>query len=53
MSDMRGMRRVLTGVGIVPGTIVESHRDAETEADKLLNVCYFIDHQGKIAGKYR
>ncbi|KAH7400731.1 carbon-nitrogen hydrolase [Phaeosphaeria sp. MPI-PUGE-AT-0046c] len=37
---------------IVPGTIVESHRDAENEADKLLNVCYFIDHQGTIAGKY-
>lgn len=38
--------------GIVPGTIVESHRDATTEVDKLLNVCYFIDHEGNIAGKY-
>jgi predicted amidohydrolase len=38
--------------GIVPGTIVESHRDATNEEDKLLNVCYFIDHEGKIAGKY-
>jgi hypothetical protein len=36
----------------VPGTIVESHRDAEKEEDKLLNVCYFIDHEGKIIGKY-
>ncbi|KAF2828511.1 carbon-nitrogen hydrolase [Ophiobolus disseminans] len=40
------------GICIVPGTIVESHRDATTEADKLLNVCYFIDHLGNIAGKY-
>jgi predicted amidohydrolase len=38
--------------GIVPGTIVESHRDASAEEDKLLNVCYFIDHQGNVAGKY-
>jgi predicted amidohydrolase len=36
----------------VPGTIVESHRDAEKEEDKLLNVCYFIDHEGNITGKY-
>ncbi|KAF2024753.1 carbon-nitrogen hydrolase [Setomelanomma holmii] len=40
------------GICIVPGTIVESHRDATNEADKLLNVCYFIDHEGNIAGKY-
>lgn len=38
--------------GIVPGTIVESHRENEKEEDKLLNVCYFIDHEGNIAGKY-
>jgi predicted amidohydrolase len=38
--------------GIVPGTLVESHRDAEKDEDKLLNVCYFIDHEGSISGKY-
>jgi len=43
---------LISRTGIVPGTIVESHRDATTEADKLLNVCYFIDHEGNIAGKY-
>lgn len=37
---------------IVPGTIVESHRDEEKDEDKLLNVCYFIDQEGNIAGKY-
>lgn len=40
------------GLGIVPGTIVESHRESEKEEDRLLNVCYFIDHEGKITGKY-
>lgn len=28
---------MLTAVGIVPGTIVESHRDADKEEDKLLS----------------
>ena len=37
---------------IVPGTIVESHRENEDEDDKLLNVCYFIDHEGRVTGKY-
>jgi predicted amidohydrolase len=37
---------------IVPGTIVESHREKEKEEDKLLNVCYFIDHEGRLTGKY-
>ncbi|KAF1841900.1 carbon-nitrogen hydrolase [Cucurbitaria berberidis CBS 394.84] len=37
---------------IVPGTIVETHRENEKEEDKLLNVCYFIDQEGNIAGKY-
>jgi predicted amidohydrolase len=37
---------------IVPGTIVESHRENENEEDKLLNVCYFIDQEGCITGKY-
>ncbi|KAJ5020605.1 carbon-nitrogen hydrolase [Bipolaris maydis] len=40
------------GICIVPGTIVESHKENEKEQDRLLNVCYFIDHQGNIAGKY-
>ncbi|KAH7380721.1 carbon-nitrogen hydrolase [Pyrenochaeta sp. MPI-SDFR-AT-0127] len=40
------------GICIVPGTIVESHRENEREEDKLLNVCYFIDHEGNITGKY-
>jgi predicted amidohydrolase len=37
---------------IVPGTIVESHRESEKEEDRLLNVCYFIDQEGQITGKY-
>jgi predicted amidohydrolase len=40
------------GICIVPGTIVESHKGAEKEEDKLLNVAYFIDHTGEIVGKY-
>ena len=40
------------GICIVPGTIVESHKENEHAEDKLLNVCYFIDHEGNIAGKY-
>jgi predicted amidohydrolase len=38
--------------GIVPGTLVESHRSASTDADKLLNVAYFISPTGAIVGKY-
>jgi predicted amidohydrolase len=38
--------------GIVPGTIVETHKENEHEEDKLLNVCYFINHEGNIAGRY-
>lgn len=37
---------------IVPGTILEVHKENESEADRLLNVCYFIDQEGNIAGKY-
>ena len=40
------------GICIVPGTIVESHRENDKEEDRLLNVAYFIDHEGKITGKY-
>ncbi|CAN9302295.1 unnamed protein product [Alternaria alternata] len=37
---------------IVPGTIVESHKENSAEEDRLLNVCYFISPSGEIAGKY-
>jgi predicted amidohydrolase len=37
---------------IVPGTIVERHKDAKTEEDRLLNIAYFIDQKGDILGKY-
>lgn len=37
---------------VVPGTILESHRDAEREEDRLLNVAYFIDNKGEVIGKY-
>ncbi|KAF2268032.1 carbon-nitrogen hydrolase [Lojkania enalia] len=40
------------GICIVPGTIVETHKGAEKEEDRLLNVAYFIDEKGDIAGKY-
>ena len=40
------------GICIVPGTIVESHKESEKEEDRLLNVAYFIDHEGSIVGKY-
>jgi predicted amidohydrolase len=32
--------------------MVESHKENEKEEDKLLNVCYFIDHEGSVTGKY-
>ena len=38
-------------INIVPGTIVELH-DAGTEDERLLNVAYFIDNTGEIAGRY-
>ena len=31
---------------------MESHKESEKEEDRLLNVCYFIDHKGNIGGKY-
>ncbi|KAF2843378.1 carbon-nitrogen hydrolase [Patellaria atrata CBS 101060] len=37
---------------IVPGTIVERHKDADKNEDKLLNVAYFINNDGEIIGKY-
>lgn len=36
----------------MPGTIVESHRGASKDKDRLLNVAYFITNTGTIAGKY-
>jgi predicted amidohydrolase len=40
-------------INIVPGTIVEQHRDAESGNDILINVAYFIDNNGDILGKYQ
>ncbi|KAF2661218.1 carbon-nitrogen hydrolase [Lophiostoma macrostomum CBS 122681] len=40
------------GICIVPGTIVESHKDEEREEDRLINVAYFIDMEGVVVGKY-
>lgn len=39
-------------INIVPGTIVELH-NAGTEEEILLNVAYFIDASGSIAGRYQ
>lgn len=38
---------------IVPGTIVEHHKDAETEEEKLINVAYFISNGGEVLGSYQ
>ncbi|GAB7323599.1 hypothetical protein MBLNU13_g07090t1 [Cladosporium sp. NU13] len=38
-------------INIVPGTILELH-DAGTPGEVLLNVAYFIDNTGAIAGRY-
>lgn len=40
------------GICIQPGTIVESHPQEESEENKLVNVAYFIDHEGNVVGKY-
>jgi predicted amidohydrolase len=37
---------------IVPGTILETHRDSPNAESRLLNVAYFINADGSIAGKY-
>jgi predicted amidohydrolase len=37
---------------IVPGTIVELHKEAKTESEKLLNAAYFIGNNGEILGRY-
>lgn len=38
-------------INIVPGTILEFH-DPGTPDERLLNVAYFIDNTGAIAGRY-
>jgi predicted amidohydrolase len=38
-------------INIVPGTIIELH-SADTPAEELLNVAYFITSTGSIAGRY-
>jgi len=38
---------------IVPGTLVELHETAADEANKLINVAYFIDNNGEILGSYQ
>ena len=38
-------------INLVPGTLVELH-DEGTQDERLLNVAYFIDNTGAIAGKY-
>lgn len=37
---------------IVPGTIVEALRDDDTGEERLVNVSYFISHEGKVLGRY-
>ncbi|KAL6718385.1 hypothetical protein ACLMJK_004474 [Lecanora helva] len=38
---------------IVPGTILETIKDENTEEDQLCNIAYFIDDKGKILGRYQ
>lgn len=38
-------------INLVPGTLVELH-DQGTSEERLLNVAYFINSKGEIAGKY-
>ena len=38
---------------IVPGTIVELHKEAVDEEDKLINVTYFISNKGEILERYQ
>lgn len=40
------------GICIQPGTIVESHPQESADENKLINVAYFISHEGEIIGKY-
>jgi len=38
---------------IVPGTIVETFKDEETEEVQLHNIAYFIDHNGEVLSRYQ
>lgn len=40
-------------ISIVPGTIVEYHKDANTDEEKLVNVAYFISNDGEVLGRYQ
>ncbi|KAG8530009.1 uncharacterized protein KY384_005491 [Bacidia gigantensis] len=40
-------------ISIVPGTIVELHKDEVTGEETLQNVAYFIDNGGKILSRYQ
>ncbi|MCJ1472723.1 hypothetical protein MMC13_001372 [Lambiella insularis] len=38
---------------IVPGTLMEPHKDPETDEVSLFNVTYFIDNHGEVLGSYQ
>lgn len=40
------------GICLVPGSFLEEHQDEETQQGMLMNVTYFIDKRGQIAGRY-
>lgn len=50
LTNYRSLAKELN-INIVPGTILELH-DAGTPEEVLLNVAYFIDNTGAIAGRY-
>jgi predicted amidohydrolase len=50
LTNYRDLAKELN-INIVPGTILELH-DAGTPEEVLLNVAYFIDNTGAIAGRY-
>ena len=50
LNNYRDLAKELN-INIVPGTILELH-DAGTPEEVLLNVAYFIDNTGAIAGRY-
>lgn len=50
LNNYRDLAKELN-INIVPGTILELH-DAGKPEERLLNVAYFIDNTGAIAGRY-
>jgi len=50
LSNYRDLAKELK-INIVPGTIIELH-GAGTPGERLLNVAYFIDSTGAVAGRY-